>query len=258
MISALHHKKITINLCEDSLTSCIFDILFLLPKQLCWEIVRKAVRATPQNTEQEMPTKVGRLLHYAFWPKWSPKDTQNVNYVEPDVFIRFSEFDVIIEVKRYEEGLQNSTQWEKEIIAYRNEYGHCKKLYFIALGGLCDDKIKQVKKVPIFRCLWSNLLDAADKTLANDECFCSILRLLVGFFEIHGYPQTKWLKDIIKNDNKTSGYKMYVKNSSASIAYLLRNNDFGTWVPFTRLDGLKPVLKNYDTSINILHNFLGE
>lgn len=112
--------------------------------------------------------------------KWNPENTQNLNYVEPDVFIRFSEFDVTIEAKLYEEGLQNSTQWEKEIIAYRNEYGHCKKLYFIALGGLCDDKIKQVKKVPIFRCLWSNLLDAADKTLSNDECFCSILRLLVG------------------------------------------------------------------------------
>ena len=114
MISALHHKKITINLCEDSLTSGIFDTLFLLPEQLCWEIVRKAVRTTPQNTEQEMPTKAGRLLHYAFWPKWNPEDTQNVHYVEPDVFIRFSEFDVIIEAKRYEEGLQNSAQWEKK------------------------------------------------------------------------------------------------------------------------------------------------
>lgn len=106
MTSALHHKKTTINLCEDSLTSGIFDTLFLLPEQLYWEILRKAVRATPQNTEQEMPTQVGHLLHYSFWPKWNPENTQNVNYVEPDVFIRFSEFDVIIEAKLYEEGLQ--------------------------------------------------------------------------------------------------------------------------------------------------------
>jgi LPXTG-motif cell wall-anchored protein len=47
----------------------------------------------------DLPFNSGRLLSFDFWPHWDKTGTDNTNYVEPDLFIKFDEFDVIIEAK---------------------------------------------------------------------------------------------------------------------------------------------------------------
>jgi hypothetical protein len=253
MISAFKHNKIKIDVCEDSLTSCIFDFLFLLPSSLFWKILRKAIIVTPENNKETIPKeKIGQLEHYEFWPHWDPLGTENVNYVEPDVFIRFSEYDVIIEAKRYEIGQQDPLQWKKEITGYRNEYGKDKKRsYLIALGGLRNNNKKQIKGIPIFQCRWSSILDIICKILENERngVIRLILKLVLRYFEIHGYVQIKWLEELSAGDKL---YKNYIKSNSQSISFLLSHNDFKNYFPFPGFSTLKPVLKKYNQSISIL------
>lgn len=253
MISAFKHNKITIEVCEDSLTSCIFDTLFLLPSTFLWEILRNAIIATPENTQKSIPKeKIGQLTHYEFWPHWAPSGTENVNYVEPDVFIRFSECDVIIEAKRYEIGQQNPLQWKKEIIGYRNEYGKDnKQSYLIALGGFLNSGIKKIEGVSIFQCRWSSIQDIICKILEHEQnsVVCLILKLVLRYFEIHGYVQIKWSEEMSLGDKL---YKNYIKSSSQSIGFLLSHNDFKNYLPFQKFSTLTHVLRNYNQSISIL------
>ncbi len=47
---------------------------------------------------------------YQFWPHCTPTGTTNNTFVEPDVFIRFQLFNVIIEAKYGERSCQYSKQ----------------------------------------------------------------------------------------------------------------------------------------------------
>lgn len=88
--STYHHKETN----EDPKTSAVFENLMLLPDNVFWHLMRQSCFS---NTD--MPITSGRLLSYDFWPHWDRTGTDNTNYVEPDLFIRFEEFDVIIEAK---------------------------------------------------------------------------------------------------------------------------------------------------------------
>ncbi|MFI5140284.1 MAG: hypothetical protein ACHQIM_20865, partial [Sphingobacteriales bacterium] len=100
---------------EDSLTSTIFGLLFYLPSELCWKIIRESC----YEFLIPFPSKV---TVKEYWPSWNSVNTNNTNYIEPDLFIRTPEFDLIIEAKRYDYGQQYRAQWEGEIRAYFNEY----------------------------------------------------------------------------------------------------------------------------------------
>ena len=106
-----------LNHCEDSLTSAIFNHLFHLPAELFWQILRNACYG------KDLPMHAGELLEVKYFPKWDAAGTTNEQFVEPDLFLRFREFDLIIEAKRWDDGMQDPAQWEKELIAYANEYG---------------------------------------------------------------------------------------------------------------------------------------
>ena len=49
-----------------------------------------------------------------FWPNWDPEGTDNINRVTPDLFMRFANFDLIVEAKRWDSFQQSSDQWKKK------------------------------------------------------------------------------------------------------------------------------------------------
>ena len=151
---------------EDPKTSSVFENLMLLPDNVFWHILKSSC-----FYNERMLTNSGRLLSYGFWAHWAHRDntgTGNNTYVEPDLFIRFEEFDVIIEAKYGDYGGQYIKQWPQELTAYDNEYGKEKKpVIFIAVGGNMSMDIEEIKvrsrKHLIFKCNWLSLLIATNK-----------------------------------------------------------------------------------------------
>ena len=120
--STKHNKKTN----EDPKTSIVFENLMLLPDNVFWEILQTAA-----ENKGILPEEAGLLFDdYYFWPKWNPNstyDTGNGNYVEPDVFFRFGNIDVIVEAKYSDNHGQYREEWEREFKAYLNEFENDKK-----------------------------------------------------------------------------------------------------------------------------------
>lgn len=95
MISAIG-RKAQVQLCEDTLTAGVFDTLLLLPHEVFWKILTNAPK------ESFLPKSCEPIEKYEFWPKWNSSETGNACFVEPDLFLRFKSFDVIIEAKRWD------------------------------------------------------------------------------------------------------------------------------------------------------------
>ena len=93
---------------EDLKTSSILGSLLLLPDDLLWELL---VKSCCGGTEK-LPDVAGVLDSFEFWPRWNADNTTNLKYVEPDLFLRFSNFDVIVEVKQFDGNGQYYEQWE--------------------------------------------------------------------------------------------------------------------------------------------------
>lgn len=151
---------------EDSLTSSIFSLLFYLPLNIFWNILTNACYSF------DLPEQTGEILLYEFWPHWKCDGTNNQNFIEPDLFIRFQNFDIIIEAKRWDYfSQQNKKQWEAQLKAYSNEYAEDnKKVYFIALSGLIAGEEFQipVNDVSIFTCRWHRILEQVQKNVAQN------------------------------------------------------------------------------------------
>ena len=156
--STYHHKETN----EDPKTSSVFENLMLLPDNVFWYILKQSC-----FSNSDLPINSGSLLSYDFWPHWDSTGTKNSNFVEPDLFLEFEEFDVIIEAKYGDTGGQGEGQWNNEIIAYHNEYGDKKAFVFIAVGGnmsITEQTIKVKKEsVKIHKCNWLSILIAVNK-----------------------------------------------------------------------------------------------
>ena len=142
-----------------------------------------------------MPIDNGLLTHVEFWPHWPADNTDNDNYVEPDVILHCAYRNIIIEAKYSDFKGQYREQWKKEIIAYRN-LGDKKQICFIALGGNENYDEENIEGVIIFKCSWTSLLMAAlsvkkqyEKISVQDEHISQSLRILKYIeqsFEAHG------------------------------------------------------------------------
>jgi len=191
-------KKGHINICEDSLTSMVFDFLKYLPIEMFWEILKKSL------CQDKLPKESGEYLQISFWEKWDAEGTQNSLYVEPDVFIRFFNFDVIIEAKRYDENQQYKEQMIKEIKAYYNEFQDNKQLYFIQCGGLNNsnnepDFTNNDNSVVICKTNWTKLLAEITTLKESDYIDNSqerILDDLIRGFELFGFFRKLWLNSL--------------------------------------------------------------
>jgi|688.fasta_scaffold195737_3 hypothetical protein len=204
-----------INHCEDSLTAAVFTHLLHLPSEVFWRILRQACYSP------DLPQAAGEPLKLEWWPKWDPKGTGNNTYIEPDVFIRFREFDLIIEAKRWDDKQQSKRQWQDQLIAYRNEYGEeCCPVRMIAIGGLYQDhdellnvkakKTRASAETPalmctVHMCRWRELLAQCKRVRRElkrleqpDSLALASSRILddvIGLFGCHGYSTGRWFAD---------------------------------------------------------------
>ncbi|UYZ58061.1 hypothetical protein [Hymenobacter latericus] len=183
---------------EDSLTSSVFGHLFYLPANLLWEVLCKGAY------NLELPCQSSpEIISYEFWPRWDATYTANTYSVEPDVFVRTSEFDLIIEAKRHDYGQQNPKQWRDQVQAYFNEYGCEKNVFLLAVGGIDhgDEQPTHLtfpgRTVLVYKCRWRTLLGAlrtAQQQLPPDAPHLShLLKDLIAGFGLHGYATNDWL-----------------------------------------------------------------
>ena len=208
MISYISTKgRSNFKICADSLTSSVIDLLKYLPTNLFWKVFKEAMY------QDKLPKSCGELKSIEYWPKWNADETSNQNFIEPDVFIRFESFDLLIEAKRFDAGGQYDNQLSKEIKAYNNEYSEDnKKLFFIKLGGLnnYDDELN--KEATICKTDWFKILNGVvnlKDELENCQYLNTdhLIRLLddsIESFSIHHYYHLQWLNDLTKiKINKT-------------------------------------------------------
>lgn len=232
--------------CEDSLTAAVFSHLLHLPSKLFWRILSEACcTANPGDYP-------GEPLIFNFRPKWNPAGTKpNNTYVEPDIFIHFAGFDLIIEAKIAKAGTQSRDQWQKELIAYTNEYGKDKRsVRMIALGGIhSEDDVPLTHTLresatesgsvsgdshqfncPVHMCQWSTVLlqcqrlkrelEEANTINPSSQTYAHIrvLNDLRLFFEAHGYQALKWFDDFkFKSnllDDSVESDQQYFRNIS--------------------------------------------
>lgn len=203
MLHSKYHKKETK---EDPKTSAIFENLMLLPDNVFWHLIRSSC-----FDGYELPSFSGKLLDYAFWPHWDKSGTPNERFVEPDLFLQFEMFDVVIEVKYGDSKGQYKEQWEKEIIAYYNEYTYDKPLVFIAVGGNETTKKEHISikgsNMPIFKCNWLSLLISVNKY--NKE----LENVTVPDYNV--YATQRLLKNIVLAFNLNNIYNIIWFNSIA-------------------------------------------
>ena len=204
MIHSTYYHKDTY---EDPKTSSVFETLFMLPDELLWEVLRAAC-----FDNDNLPMVSGQIEDYEFWPHWDSANTSNTKLVEPDVFIRFQSFDLIIEAKYRDNYGQYSQQWENEITAYTNEYGTEKPVYFIAVGGNAEKGTEIValsSNTVVNKCTWLSVLIQVSKLRDEYEALpmipnnlssvLRILNLIELAFNIHGVYNIHWF-DGIKTD----------------------------------------------------------
>ncbi len=195
---------------EDALTSSIFERLSYLPKELMYHIVQKALYDVIPGLE------LYKIDSIEYWPNWSLPQNDKNRRVEPDIFIRTSTQDIIIEAKRYDDKQQSHAQWEREIQGYINEYDKDnKELVFIALGGLHSQKTVQItiakRNFKIYKCKWSRILDAVKNVQYNLElskqylhstiAIDNILSDIVLCFELFGFSSSDWLERMPSKTN---------------------------------------------------------
>lgn len=209
MFSLHHHNKNKnqFTLCEDSLTSSVFDLLKYLPDEIFSEILKNSLFHRKIVEENFI------IENVSYWDKWDALNTTNTNYVEPDLFIRTNKFDLIIEAKRNDYFQQSESQLRNEVIAYLNEFGSDnKKIYFLQVGGIygtADIEDFQIdyngkRNIIILITNWSRILEAVlhtrDKiTQLNSTTGNHLLRILddlVDAFAYHQFFSVVWLNQI--------------------------------------------------------------
>jgi hypothetical protein len=203
MISYFQYGKGHLDVCEDSLTASLFDLLKYLPVDLFWDILKQSLLVGGS-----LPSDSGEIVALDYWPKWSAvnKAITNTNYVEPDVFIRFTHFDLIIEAKRYDANQQYDAQLYNEVIAYYSEYEEDEKpLYMLLVGGLKDnDSMAEIvyenNTVLVSKTNWTRLLDTIIKTseqLSNEDKlpahFNFVFQDIIAALGKHGFHHKLWL-----------------------------------------------------------------
>ena len=209
MVSSIQSGKANIELKEDTLTSTVFDYLFTLPNDLFWNIIKKSC------SQNKLPETINSIVSYEYWPHWNPKNTTKINFIEPDLFIRFDNFDLIIEVKPRDDSQQYLEQWKNEFIGYKNEYKQDgKNVFLLAIGGIDNDHeecidVENYGTVTVVKCKWYNILETLvnilcklnDFDLLNIQNIYRIINMIIISLEIHGLMKISWLEDISNKYN---------------------------------------------------------
>jgi len=139
--------------------------------------------------------------HIEFWPTYQlTNDKQDCN-VEPDLVLKFSHCNLIIEVKPPEGGNQYIDQWRNEIKSFlQSDEGTEKPLYFLAMGRVSEKDAHN----------WANILmtefsSSSDETLSGTLKRISALKwqpvadsvIALEKLDIASKQDTRIIKDII-------------------------------------------------------------
>ena len=201
-----------LHVCEDTLTASVFGSLLSLPLDLFWQILHQSCDG------HDLPATCGESIEVHPFPNWDASDTANVRYVVPDLFLRFADFDLIIEAKLWDYGMQSHHQWQNQLIAYRNEFSNeSRDLHYLAMGGvhqtaseiltftrsLENQEVTQNQIISMAR--WSQLLKTCQNHLqdlqnlrladAQIKAHQRILQDLITTFSAHGFSTGKWFED---------------------------------------------------------------
>lgn len=109
---------------EDLLTAAIFSRWSYLSLNAKHSLLKEWVK--------DLELSNANYKDIEFWPKYDLV-MEGRNFVEPDVLIRYEEFDVLIEVKPPQNGGQTFGQWERELEGYLSA-GEDMPLHFLAIG----------------------------------------------------------------------------------------------------------------------------
>lgn len=113
-----------------------------------------------------------------YWPKYELPENESRSFIEPDLLVRFKEFDLLVEVKPPEGGNQYIEQWEMEIEGYFTQEEGVKEIYFLAIGRiesvsqedqdhLLNDERFKLKGMSAIS--WKFMAKHLDKLLHSDE-----------------------------------------------------------------------------------------
>ena len=179
MISYFNQKG-TLFTKEDSLTATVIDHLKYLPDELFLQILSNSL-----YNDGRLKIEGQKIISVDYWVKWtaefprveSMQDSlplQNSEFVEPDVFIQLTDYDIIIEAKRWDRKGQDVDQIKREILAYlkENEADNIKPFCLIQLGGLNSLGKETYYDIPIYKTDWSKMLSeivSTSKKLKNTK-----------------------------------------------------------------------------------------
>lgn len=191
---------------EDVKTSSVIGNLLHLPTCIFWNILRNASDPT-DATGNKLPgmSDDEEIVDYEFWPYWILKDK-----VEPDVFIRFTNFDLIIELKVHDYNQQRPWQWNREFTAYYKRFpNENKPVYLIAISGKTNEMMDNV-----YQCSWQSLLESvldAKETEENKYGYINrIFNDILMAFSIHQEYYFKYLDSVILDNIRIkSDYKYF-------------------------------------------------
>ena len=201
MLQAYLHNKGLENT-EDSKTSSVCGVLQYLPDNVILSLINKLLGNKLPNLSEENITK------FEFWPKWDATGTINERYVEPDIYIETSNFDIIIEVKKNDttNNPQYFEQWEKEILALQNEKGNkTNEIIFLTLGGndfSKSDEDLDINGIRIYPISWFMLYQAIDaiKNKVSQSNYVRLLSDVEHFMNRDGYNPIKWLDELCSSN----------------------------------------------------------
>lgn len=234
MLHSIINHKAEVDIKEDTLTSSVIGLLQYLPSSIFWQLLYSSC-----HERNNLPVVSGEIEKIEFWTKWDSSNTDNTNFVEPDVFVRFESFDLIIEAKRYDGGGQYEGQWNKEIVSYYNQYlDDNKQLYFIALGGnvlldnfnvqfeypfLFKEEEKKggeiTKNIVVNKVNWSMLMSSvvqmqeellSKKYLSSEDHRTQrLLNDVRQGFRFHGFYLINWFKNLRKYTISNKSEKLF-------------------------------------------------
>ncbi len=226
--ASLHNKSGQ----EDNLTSSSLGVLQFLPDNLFWQILQGAC-----GNMSQIPSNIGTISSFSFWPKFRAKGTYNLSSVEPDLWIETELYHILIEVKRIDDACgyaQCQEQWFNEIKALKNEIeDDGKSILLIALGGNENQKDTEIEidggTFPVFTASWFNLLNTLitiRNNLIQKQESKNILRIIetcISGLSMHGYFQCIWFETMTSSMiNKVS------LNIFKSLWNISCNNDLGS------------------------------
>lgn len=207
MLQSRQHNK---SLGEDVKTSTLIGPMRYLDCNLFHQIFTNSLINSKSDTFNfKQPTIIDE---FQFWPKWSAKGTDNTTYVEPDVYVKFDSFHLIVEVKFDDSSSQCEQQWENEVKSLNNEIDNQdnKPIVVWAIGGNKTNGLELVhlpeqKPFQVYKVSWVNLYNSVLSVKDRFEGSSNQKRLLEDIckaFHFYGYHPVSWFSNLESFDIK--------------------------------------------------------